>query len=194
MRQFAAGAAAPIPQCHVRAAPLSPVGELPDGQRWFVVQTLSSREAGAWAQLSRQGFHAFLPRICKTIRHARKLRTVLAPVFPGYLFVALDVEQDRWRSINGTFGVARLITARERPVAVPAGVVESLLEMLDGDSIMRFDDGLRVGHRVEVVSGPFAQAMGQLQRLDSAGRVRVLLEIMGGQVPVLVERNVLRPA
>ncbi len=165
-----------------------------DGERWFVVQTLSNREAGAGVQLARQGFHAFLPRVRKTVRHARKLRTVLAPVFPGYLFVALDVERDRWRSINGTFGVTRLITAHERPAPVPMGVVEALLAMLDGDAVMRFDDGLRVGHRVEVIAGPFAQAVGELQRLDSAGRVRVLLQIMGGQVLVLVERSALRPA
>ena len=65
----------------------------------------------------------------KTIRHARQLRTVQAPLFPGYLFVILDLERDRWLSVRSTFGVSRLITTQDgRPIPVPGGIVESLIE------------------------------------------------------------------
>src|SRR5271163_3401837 len=78
---------------------------LRDGERWFVAQTLRHREQLARLHLGAQGFRSFLPRFHKTVRHARSLREVIAPVFPGYVFVVLDLERDRWRSINGTFGV-----------------------------------------------------------------------------------------
>ena len=55
----------------------------------------------------------------------RSLREVIAPVFPGYIFVVLNPERDRWRSINGSFGVARLISAHHRAMPVPTGVVEA---------------------------------------------------------------------
>jgi transcription antitermination factor NusG len=60
-----------------------------------------------------------LPKRVKTIRHARKLTNVTAPLFPGYIFVQLDLTRDRWRSVNGTFGIASLIMQGERPHAVP---------------------------------------------------------------------------
>ena len=66
-------------------------------ERWFVVHTLPHRESGAKGHLENQGYRTFLPRRWKTRRHARKLETVLAPLFPRYLFIALDLNRDRWR-------------------------------------------------------------------------------------------------
>src|SRR5690349_20642365 len=76
------------------------------GRRWYAVQCLSNREGGAAAHLENQNFPVFLPRRRKTCRHARRIETVLVPFFPGYLFVTLDLSKDRWRSVNGTYGVA----------------------------------------------------------------------------------------
>src|SRR5258706_16252721 len=78
------------------------------GARWYAVNCLSNREFLASSQLRNQGFRTFLPRRLTTRRHARKFDTVMRPLFPGYLFVQLDLSRDRWRSINGTLGVVRL--------------------------------------------------------------------------------------
>jgi transcriptional antiterminator RfaH len=161
---------------------------LRDGERWFVAQTLCHREKMARLHLDAQGFRTFLPHFHKTVRHARQLREVIAPTFPGYIFVVLNPERDRWRSINGTFGVARLVSAHQRPTPVPTGVVEALLGSLDQSGLVRFDDGLKPGQPVRVVAGPFAEVLGVLQRLDAKGRVQVLLNIMGGQAPVRMDR------
>ncbi|WP_036282442.1 transcription termination/antitermination protein NusG [Methylocystis sp. ATCC 49242] len=163
--------------------------ELAPGERWYVAQTLARREAGAGAQLVAQGFAVFTPQVIKTVRHARKLRTVRAPAFPGYLFVILDLNRDRWRSVNGTFGVARMIMGEDVPMPVPAGVVETLLGYVDEAGVCRFDRDLVEGQAVRVTVGPFAQAIGELVRLDANGRVRVLLEIMGGKIPATLERS-----
>lgn len=164
-------------------------GMLSTGERWYVARTLPNREGGAASQLAAQGFRVFLPRIARTVRHARKMRHVRAPAFPGYLFVELDLDRDRWRSVNGTFGVVRLVGADERPLPVPRGVVESLLDRIDETGVCRFDQGLSTGQRVRVVSGPFVDQLGELVRLDGAGRVRVLLEIMGGRIPAIVRSS-----
>ena len=42
------------------------------------------------------------------LRHARKTEIVLCPLFPGYVFVCLDIGEQRWRAVNGTFGVVRI--------------------------------------------------------------------------------------
>jgi len=161
------------------------------GERWYLVQTQPRRETGADLQLSVQGFRAYLPQLIKTIRHARKLRTVRVPVFPGYLFVILDISRDRWSPINGTFGVARIIAAENRPVPVPKGLIEEMLSRTGADGLAQLSHGLQPGQSVRVVTGPFAQLVGTLDRLDANGRVRVLLKTMGGRVPVIVAADAL---
>ena len=164
------------------------------GERWYVVQTLPNREANARAQLEAQGFRTFLPRYAKTVRHARKLMTVSAPFFPRYLFVALDLGRDRWRSVNGTFGVAGLVMGNGFPIAVQNGVVESLQASCGADGHLQLADSLVVGERVRLLNGPFADMVGKLARLDGGGRVQVLLQLLGGEVAVTVARAALMPA
>ena len=154
------------------------------GSRWFAVNVRPRAEKVAVANLDRQGFRHFLPQQRKTIRHARQFRTVLAPLFPGYLFVALDLGRERWRAINGTFGVVSLVRTGDEPRPVPPGIVEALIELSRGDRIVRFDRQLQEGQRIRMIAGPFAEQLGTLERLDDQGRVRVLLEMMGTVIPV----------
>src|SRR5262245_32931993 len=72
------------------------------GTRSFLVRTHAKCEKKAQGHLVAQSFRIFLPQIQKTIRHARKLTTVQAPLFPGYLFIALDLDRDRWLSVRST--------------------------------------------------------------------------------------------
>ena len=93
-----------------------------DSERWYVARTLPQREFHAARQLNNQGFRTFVPRFWKNRRHARKVETISAPLFPRYIFVVVDRTRDRWRSINGTLGVDRLLMYGGEPQAVvPAG-------------------------------------------------------------------------
>jgi transcriptional antiterminator RfaH len=164
------------------------------GERWYVVQTLPSREAMARMRLEAQGFCTFLPRYAKTTRHARRLMTVNSPFFPRYLFIALDIGRDHWRRVNGTFGVANLLAANDRPMAVPVGVVESLIAQCGADGNLCLPETLAVGARIQILNGPFANLVGQLTRVDGGGRVQVLLNLLGGEVRVGIGRQALMPA
>jgi transcription elongation factor/antiterminator RfaH len=167
---------------------------LASNERWFLAHTLPKSEPRAELHLGAQGFRTYLPRIQKTVRHARQLKTVRAPLFPRYLFVILDLERDRWLSVRSTFGVSHLIVSGDgRPVPVPVGVVESLIERSEAN-LMRLDSGLVKGQAVKILSGPFADFVGTLNRLDATGRVKVLLEMMGTAVSVSLHRSVLAPA
>jgi transcriptional antiterminator RfaH len=153
-----------------------------DVGRWFVAFTQARRELLAVENLQRQGWRVFLPFHVATRRHARQFRTVRAPVFPRYVFVRLDLNRDRWRSVNGTLGVQRLVMAADRPLPVPVGVVETMMRSLDRFGNLKFADALEPGSRVRLASGPFANALGILNALDASGRVEVLLEILGGLI------------
>lgn len=161
--------------------------------RWYAVHTLPRREFGARTQLEAQSYTIFLPCHLRTVRHARKLKTINAPFFPRYLFVRLDLSRDRWRSINGTFGVAGIIMEGELPMPVPVGIVEALQERLQPDAPSGLDDPLGIGQRVEVVVGPFASLAGELEGFDGNARVRVLLQLMGSWTPVSLHRSAIVP-
>jgi transcription elongation factor/antiterminator RfaH len=167
---------------------------LEENERWFLVHTLPHSERRAQLHLGAQGFRTHFPTIQKTIRHARQLRTVRAPLFPRYVFLILDLGRDRWLSVWGTFGVSSLYTCQDRPVPVPEGIVETLIENSDEANLALFTSGLTTGQSVRILSGPFANFVGTLERLDAGGRVRVLLEMMGTAVPVAVRRSVICPA
>jgi len=110
------------------------------------------------------------------------------------LFVILDLRRDRWRAVNGTFGVSRLVTAGDLPQPVPGSVIETLSALADSDGVVRFRSELRLGQTVRLLNGPLADAIGSLERLDDNGRVSVLLNIMGGRIRATVSAADLAPA
>jgi transcription antitermination factor NusG len=172
--------------------PYSP--ELRPGERWFVARALPHQENRAQLNLHRLGFRSFVPRLRRTVRHARRLRDTLKPLFPSYIFVAMDLSKHRWRSVNETFGVASLIMGAEQPTSVPPGVVEALVASCKNCRVVRLDDGLEIDQKVRILSGPFAEALCRLEHLDDCGRVRVLLEIMGMEVVTQLDRSAIAPA
>jgi transcription elongation factor/antiterminator RfaH len=184
----------PLPYSENGAAALQPRFRLAENERWYVAQTLPYQELRAEVQLRQQGFWSFLPRMIKTVRHARKMHDVKAPVFPGYIFVAFDQLRDRWQAVNSTLGVRRLIVANDRPVPVPRGLTETFIESCGVDDVMRFDGGLSSGQSVRVIRGAFVDLIGRIEQIDANGRVRILLDMMGGEVSVVLSRASLRVA
>lgn len=164
------------------------------GERWYVVHTQPHAESRAAFHLERQRYRVFCPRFARVVRHARRRTNILAPLFPSYLFVHLDVSRERWRSINGTCGVLRLITQGENPQPVPNGVVETLRTQTDAQGVLNWAPSFEIGQFVHVADGPFEGFVGTLERLDAAGRVRVLLDLLGRSVSVVLDLQALEPA
>jgi transcriptional antiterminator RfaH len=99
--------------------------------QWYVVHKQARAEEKAVWHFENQGFHCFIPRIRALRRHARKVTPVFSPLFRRHLFVPCELDIARWRAINGTRGIVRLLTNGKFPLPVPAGVVESLLTKCD---------------------------------------------------------------
>lgn len=165
-----------------------------DQTRWYAVHCQPHRERGAASHLNNQDFHVFLPCRQKTRRHARKIETVRVPFFPSYLFIRLDLTRDQWRCVNGTFGVVRIVSQNDRPTPAPRGVIEALIESCSEDGLLRRQPKLEIGSKVRVLVGPFADFVGELDQMTDTGRVRVLLDLMGGHTPVFLPRTHVVPA
>ena len=158
--------------------------------RWYVVHTRPHQEGRAETNLARQGFRVWLPVMERSRRHARRIDTVRAALFPGYLFVALDVERDAWCRINGTFGVRWLLSDGERPQALPLEFVSSLRDAVGGDGLSTAAPAdLRPGDAVTIAAGPFVECAAVVLRLAPGERVEVLLEVLGGRVSARLPRR-----
>jgi transcriptional antiterminator RfaH len=115
-------------------------------------------------------------------------------LFPSYIFVRLDLAHARWRCVQSTRGVADMVMRGEMPQAVAPGIVESLQQRTRADGTLDLTPRLEVGRPVRVAYGPFADLIGTLEQLDSAGRVRVLLDLLGRSVSVDLSGDGLLPA
>ena len=158
---------------------------------WFVVYTQPNAEARALANLRRQGYETYLPRYRRKRSHARKIDIVERPLFPRYLFVALDLVRARWRPILSTFGVADLIRTGDTPQKLPDGVVDQIRA---GENDRRFDAvdplaGAEPGAAVRILAGPFADLIGKLQRAAESERVTLLLDLLGQEVRLRLPRD-----
>ncbi len=157
--------------------------------RWYVYRSLSKLDVVAELNLKRQGFRAFVPRVMTTKRHARRFETRREPLFPRYAFIELDIERQRWRSVNGTIGVEALILIHGIPAPVPPGVVEGLIEHADTNGIIDLTQKMKSGDHVRIKSGAFAGAIGRLNRLDDKARVELLLDILSSNMRVVVNKD-----
>ena len=157
-------------------------------RRWYVVHTQPNGEGRADLHLRRQGCATYLPRYARRRRHARRQEMVKRPLFPRYLFVALDLARDRWRAVHSTFGVNRLVLAGEEPLAVADDVIEAIRAREDDDGMVALGlpAGVGPGSRVRLVDGIFAEAKGVLERIADDRRVAILLELLGREVRVFV--------
>ena len=151
---------------------------------WYAVYTRPQSEVLALENLLRQGYQAYLPRYRTQLSHARRLRSVLRPLFPRYLFAGLDRSAMRWRPILSTIGVSDVVRAGDEPLPVAAAVVERLREEeRDGgfDRVGR-SRPLQLGELVRISAGACEEMIGRLIELRGPDRVVVLLDLLGRPV------------
>jgi transcriptional antiterminator RfaH len=159
------------------------------GQLWYVVQSHPNAEHKAVVNLERQGFETYLPRYLKRRRHARRVDIVSAPLFPRYLFVGIDLEVQRWRSIFSTLGVSRLICNGEKPTTISDRVINGLKTREDPCGYVRIDTraNFRAGDKVRVLEGAFTDCLGLYEGVRDSDRVAILLDLLGRKVRVTVD-------
>ena len=157
---------------------------------WFVIQTQPNQEFRAETHLRRQGYDVWLPCIKKIRRHARRIENVQRPLFPGYMFVRMDIEEQPWRAINGTFGVRNILCQNNKPQTIAQGFVEALRNRAADDGCtIPVDDGIREGGNVRIAQGPFEDCIGTILKIADRDRIMLMLQILGREVRAIVSRH-----
>jgi transcriptional antiterminator RfaH len=164
-------------------------------QQWFVVYTQPNSERRAAAHLIRQGFEVYFPRYFKRRSHAGKVDMVASPLFPRYLFVAIDLASQQWRAIRSTFGVVQLVCHGDRPAPLADDIIADLRLREDERGLLRLDSStLKPGEKVRVVGGAFSDHLGMFEAIGDSERVAILLDLLGRKVRVVMNINVIEAA
>ena len=98
--------------------------------KWMIVQTKSNCENKACLNLKRQGYEVFFPKLKKKISRFNKLIDIIKPLFPGYIFVSINSNQN-WSKIKSTYGVFKILKFGENLHFLPSDVVDSVRSRCD---------------------------------------------------------------
>jgi transcriptional antiterminator RfaH len=166
------------------------------GPSWYVVQTHPHVEAKAAAHLEHQGYSTYLPRYLKRRRHARRIEIIPAPLFPTYLFVMIDMRRQRWRPIQSTIGVSRLVCCGDEPAVLPAAVIDELQSRHNDAGFVQLDlrPKFTPGDKVRIVEGAFAGCLGLYEGMADRDRVAILLDLLGRKVRVVLDGDAIAAA
>ena len=154
---------------------------------WAAAQLQPQRDGLALYCLRQAGFETYAPRLREhRIAHGRKeVRTPL--LFPGYLFVLIELQ---WSRARWSPGVVRIVLNGAAPAAVPDGVIEDLKARETGGLIeLPQPPKFRPGDRLRVLHGPFAGHIGLYAGMKPRERIEVLLALLGGHQRVTLPKG-----
>jgi len=155
---------------------------------WYVIHTKPGDEDRVRTNLHNQEIESFLP-LLETYQYCNgRMIPKIKPLFPNYLFARLDLELHYYK-VKWTRGVNKILGSGNKPVPISAKVIQTIKERSGKDNLIKLEDELRDGDMVQVNSGPFKNLRGVFQKMmSSKGRVRILLSLIGVDVPVQISR------
>ncbi|MFB3887077.1 MAG: transcription termination/antitermination protein NusG [Thermodesulfobacteriota bacterium] len=159
-----------------------------DSRLWYVVQTKPASEGRVRAHLTNQGIEVFLPLLKTSDYCWGKMVPRIRPFFPNYLFARIDLERSYYR-VKWTRGVSKILGTGDRPVPISEKVIQSIQGKTGRDNLVDLEEEWKKGDIVQIASGPFKELRGIFQKkMSDQERVRILLSLLGVDVPVEISR------
>lgn len=156
---------------------------------WFAVLTKPRSEALALVHLQRQGYACLLPKVLHQRRSLSGMQQVIEPLFPRYVF--LSARADGWTlgPVRSTRGVSGVVRFGGQAAHVPDGVIAHIRSRMSDDDCVRLDaPELARGDVVRITEGPLSGMRAIFDAPAGSTRVRLLMELLGEQVAVVLPR------
>ena len=161
-------------------------------KEWFILQFKPNSHLQAVKNLNQQGFETFLPLNDTTSRKASRFVINTKPLFPGYMFILFDKTEPKWRKINNTYGVSRLITFNSILKSIPTTFVEDLKRRCDlSDKLIPLKK-LQKGDQVKLLNGPFTNFIATVEKYETDQRIWILMDIMNQKTKILTCSNAIQ--
>jgi transcriptional antiterminator NusG len=167
--------------------------------QWFVIHSYSGYEKKVKSNLeSRIASMNMEDRIYEVVipeedvvelKNGRKV-VVTKKMFPGYLLVRCELDDDSWFVIRNTPGVTGFVGSGAKPTPLRRKDVENFLQVpLEGEAgepkKSRPKSAYENGESVRVKEGPFADFTGTIAEINEDQlKLKVLVNIFGRETPV----------
>jgi len=156
---------------------------------WYLVHSKPQQENIAASSLQRLGVETFCPRLKKLKADRPEKRTIISPLFPGYLFSRFVFATD-YRKVNYAHGVRDVVMFGSIPAMVDDVIIESLKDRVQ-DGIFSFPQGsFQAGQVVRIEGGPFSGLQAVFEKeLSASQRVVLLLRTVAFQARIVIDRE-----
>jgi transcription termination/antitermination protein NusG len=170
--------------------------------RWYVVHTQSGYEKKVKQNLEariqsmnmeERIYEVVIPMEDVVEFKQGKKQVVSKKMFPGYLLVRCQLDDDSWYVVRNTPGVTGFVGQGAKPSPLPRRDVEAFLQLKpEGEEVTPKRGKPRLeyemGETVRVKEGPFADFSGEVIELNEDQlKVKVLVNIFGRETPVELE-------
>jgi len=162
--------------------------------KWYVVHTYSGHENRVATNL-RQRIETealehkivdiLVPTQDKIEIRGGKKEQVKEKLFPGYMYVKMELDNSTWIAVRTTQGVIGFVGAGTKPMPISDSEVKSIMQFMNQGAAPTFKEVFNVDDPVKIIDGPFADFIGKIETVDKEkGKVRVLVSIFGRETPV----------
>ena len=166
---------------------------------WYIIHTYSGQEDRVKKNLEQRIetmdvkdkiFQVVVPTEEEIEIKEGRRKPVQRKVFPGYILVQMEMDDESWHVVRNTPGVTGFVSAedererRPKPVPLEEREVEQIMNrMVSG--VPRVRAGLKEGQTVRITTGPFADFMGTVEHVDEdKGKAKVMVSFFGRETPV----------
>ncbi len=164
-------------------------------KKWFIVHTYSGFEQKVAESLRSRaqafGFDHSIGQILIPTEEVVELRngkkvTSKRLVYPGYVLVEMDMNDDLWHAVKATPRVTGFLGGGNSPVPLSADEVNQILyRQASSADRPRPKMSFEKNENVRIVDGPFTNFSGKIDEVNSErNTLRVLVTIFGRATPV----------
>ena len=166
---------------------------------WYILKVQSNREDSIRDGLIRRVKIAGLeecfgevivPTEKVTEFKAGKKRVTKRKLYPGYIVVNMEINEDTWFLVRETPGIGDFTGAAGTPTPMLPHEVQRILAKREEkqDEVPKLKIGFRLGDQVKINEGTFENFEGEVSKIDeTSGKVEVMINIFGRSTPVELE-------
>lgn len=170
-----------------------PIHSLATDILWYAVCTKSRHEKVASSRLASVGIPHYLPLRSEVRIWSDRKQIIDEPLFPGYLFVRVDLRSGHKLEVLRTPGIVRFVGSNSGPVPVLDRDIESVRTAVLLGAECSSQAFLKEGERVRVVRGALAGIEGSLLRFGPKSQLVISIDIIERSVALTVSEKDVEP-
>lgn len=175
-----------------RAAEQGEIAETSEG-KWYVLHTYSGYENKVKKSIENRVdaldlhdrvFEIVVPTQEEIEIRSGQRHTVQRKVFPGYVLVRMQMDDETWYALRNTPGVTGFVNTNNKPVPLAEGDVDKIMKGMAAEA-PKVKMSFQLGDTVRIIDGPFADFRGEIDEISNEkGKIKVLVSFFGRETPV----------